>query len=77
MWWELLDFTSLQLSDMSYSNVNYISHVVYYIPSTFYLMTWNVSSAYLHSIPSPTPTAGNHKSDLFFYEFICLFVKYS
>ena len=29
----------------------------------------------LSSSGKDNPTSGNHKSDLFFYEFICLFLK--
>ena len=25
--------------------------------------------------PIPTPASGNHKSDLFFFEFVCLFLN--
>ena len=34
-----------------------------------------VTFDYLYLIPPPLPTAsGNHKYDLFFYEFLCMFV---
>ena len=39
MWWELLGFPLLTTSSISYGRVNYIYHIVRYIPSTHYLIT--------------------------------------
>ena len=61
-----------------FSSVNYIGHVVYYIPST-YLVTGSLYhlTAFIQ-FPFPTPPAsGKPKSDLFFYEFVCVFLKYN
>ena len=45
-------------------------HVVYYISSTFLSYNWKfVPFDHLSPIP-PTPTSGNHKSDLFLSLFV-------
>ena len=61
---------------MPYIIVNYIYHVVHYITSTYLPYNWK-----FHLLPTfiqfplpPAPASGNYKSDLFFYEFSCLFV---
>ena len=53
---------------------NYIYHVVHYIPITCLSYNWKgVLFDCLHPILSPpTPSSCNHKSHLFFYEFVCL-----
>ena len=61
------------------SSVNYICHVVHYISSTYLPYNWKfvVPFECFHPIPPslPLPDSGNHKSDLFFCEFVaCLFV---
>ena len=51
-------------------------HIVLDIPN-IYLITGYLCLL-TACIQSPTTTtSGNHKSDLFFYEFVCLFSKYS
>ena len=60
------------------SRVKYIDHVVRYIPRTYLAYNWKfVPFDSFIQFPLPAPTSGNHKSDLFFYEFVCLFLKYS
>ena len=48
-------------------------HVVYYIPSAYLFYIWKFEAfAYFHPTPpSPHPTFGNHRSDLFFSELVC------
>ena len=40
LWWDLLEFTLLQLSHIMYNSVHYICHVVPYIPSTYLSYNW-------------------------------------
>ena len=48
-----------------YGSVNYINHVVHYIPGIITGSRYLLTAFFL-----PLPLApGNHKSDLFFYEF--------
>ena len=63
---------SEQLSYVTHSYVTYIYHIVHYIPAIYlsYINNWKfVSLDFLYPIPIPPL-----KSDLFFYEFVCLFV---
>ena len=49
-----------------------ISHIVHPIPSTYLSYNWKfVPFDHLHPIPPP-PNSGNHKPDLFLYEFVWL-----
>ena len=63
---------SKYLSCVSYSIVNSNCHVVCYTPSIYLIYNWkSVSLDHLHPIPLPSPTTSdNHKSNLFFCEFI-------
>lgn len=72
----MLELSCYQFSFVIYSSVYYIYHVIYYISSTY---NWKfVSLDHLHLIPHPSsPALGNHKFGLFFYEFVCLYLKYS
>ena len=57
------------------SSVNYIYHVVHYIPSTYF--SYNCKFVPFDCLHFPFPlylASGNHKSDLFFFEFVCLLV---
>ena len=59
--------------------VDYIYLVVHYSPGIYPVITDTSYNLYLsttfHQFPLLPPHAfGNHKSDLFFYEFACLFV---
>ena len=67
---------SQQLSYITQSSVHYIYCVVHCIPSTFYLITGSLYflTAFIQFPLPPCPAFGNHKSDLFFYDFVCLFV---
>ena len=64
---------SQQFSYITYSSVSYINHVVHYIPSAYLSSNGRfVPCDHHHPVaPLPTPACGNHKSDLFFYEFVC------
>ena len=55
---------------ITHSHVNYIYQVVVNTSGLSY--NWEFIHFYcLHPIPPPpTPTSGNHKSDIFFYEFV-------
>ena len=66
-------------SYLTYSSVNYIYHVVHYILSSYLSYGWKfVPFDCLHPVPSPSPSPyGDYKSDLFFYEFVCLFLNYN
>ena len=45
------------------------SYIVHYIPSAYLLHNWKFALwDYFHPFPT---ISGNHKSDLFFYEFVC------
>ena len=61
-----------QLSHITCSSVNYTYHVIHCIPSTYLSYNWKfVPFDHLHPIPPPPrPASGNHRSDLFFYEFV-------
>ena len=85
-----LTIYSQQLSYISYHGINCSHHVVYYIPSTYLSYNWKFDlwTTFFQFLHQP-PTSGNHKSDLFFYEFgggvfffnlinelICLFIYF-
>ena len=55
-----------------YNSVSYIYHVIHYIHSTYLSCTWKfLAFDFLHPVPPlPTPTSANHKSDVFFCEFV-------
>lgn len=65
---------SQQLSHKLNSSVNYIHHVVHYTPSTYLPCNWKFLPFDYTFIqfPSAQPVPGNHKSQLFFCEFVCL-----
>ena len=69
----------LSIYSFIFSNsVNYVNHVVYYISSTHLSYNWKfVHFDHLHLIPYlPPSSSGNHKADLFPYEFVW-FLKYN
>ena len=55
-----------------YSTVDYIYHVVSYIPTTYLSYNWTFRPFdHLHPLPSPsTPATGNHKSELVYCGFV-------
>lgn len=59
--WDLL---SQQLSYVSYSNVNYSHHAVYYIPSTYLSYNWQVVP--FNNLPVIPPPLDYYRSDSFF-----------
>ena len=62
---------SLNNSYVTYNNVIYLPHVVRYIPSTYLPYNWEFVpfDTFIQLPRTRSPTSGNHKSDLFFYEF--------
>ena len=77
LWWDLLGFTLSTTFYITCSNDNYIYHMVHCIPSAYFSYNWKfIPFNHLHPIPPPQPSSDNLESDLFFYEFVCFFLKY-
>ena len=66
------ELLSQQHSYITHSSVNYTYHVVHRAPSTYFSFNWKfVPFACLPPVlPLRTPASGNHKSNLFCYEFV-------
>ena len=74
------DLLSQQLSFITYSNVNYIYHVVHYISSTYSPYNWKfIHFDFLSPIPPPPNSAsGNNKPTSFSVSWlVSLFLKYN
>ena len=69
------DLLSLKHSYVLQGNVNCSQHVINHILSPFLFYNWkSVALITFFRFPFPPPcTSGDHKADLFFYEFVCLF----
>ena len=79
-WWAAIHWVAQSrtwLKRLS-SSVNYIYHVVHYTHSNYLSYNWKFGpfDCFLPIPCPPTPTFGNHKSDLFYFFSVCLFLKY-
>ena len=64
----------LTLSYITYSSVNSINHVVYCKPNIYFIIeSLCLLITFVQFLLPSTTASGNHKSDLFFYEFVYLF----
>lgn len=70
LWWDLLRFTLLTTFLCNTKRCPYIYPGVHSMPAAYLSYNWKVvPSDRLHLLPSPA--SGNHRADLFSYEFFC------
>ena len=79
LWWELRIY-SLNNFCIKYTAVLIVLIMLYSTALVLIYLITKVCTSWLPSSSSPSPPApasGNHKSDLFFYEVVCLLLKYN